>query len=74
MDTIQASPNQLIIQAQETANSHLIAAKTKIDRQFGEGYAEKNPGLVSAFISCATFDLSTSFILAAIQDFSATHY
>jgi hypothetical protein len=59
---ITASPDTLIRQASMTVHDYMRAAKTEIDKVFGDGYAAKNPGLVGAFIQTCAADYG-----AAIQ-------
>jgi hypothetical protein len=49
-------------QASMTAHDYMRAAKTEIDKVFGDGYATKNPALVGAFIQTCAADYG-----AAIQ-------
>jgi len=74
MDKINLSSDQLMHQAEETANSYLIKAIKKIDTQFGKGYAQKNPEIISAFIITCSLDFGASIITAALQDFSTAKY
>lgn len=53
---VSADFDTLMHQAGMTAGVWLDAAIKAIDRIHGEGYAKKNPGLVSAFISASASD------------------
>ena len=59
---ITASFDTLLKQASITANTYLINAKEDIDKTFGDGYAEKNPTLVAAYMKTAASDMNTSTI------------
>lgn len=54
-------------QAPLTIGDYLDEAVHQIDRQFGEGYAMKNPALVAAFLNCCATDFNTGVIGQAIQ-------
>ncbi|WP_339505194.1 hypothetical protein [Pseudomonas sp. RL_105y_Pfl2_101] len=68
---ITADYTTLMDQASMTANDYLFAAKEKIDRIFGEGYAAKNPELVAAFIKTAGQDFNAAILAVAIQEASS---
>jgi hypothetical protein len=55
--------DELHRQASMTVYDHLVAAVESIDRILGEGYAERNPVLVAAFIQACSVD----FVSAAAQ-------
>jgi hypothetical protein len=74
MDKMQLNSDQLMHQAKETANSYLITAIQKLDKQFGDGYAQRNPDLVSGFIIACSLDFGASIITSALQDFSTDQY
>ena len=59
-DYITASFDTLLQQSTMTAATYLIKAKREIDEVFGEGYAAKNPAIVSAFIAAASADMNTA--------------
>lgn len=46
-------------QAGETAESYFLYAIYSIDEEFGDGYAEKNPKLIAAFIKACVMDFNT---------------
>lgn len=49
-------------QAPMTVQLYLSEAIEIIDKQFGEGYAEKNPSLVGAFIQACAVDCGAMVI------------
>lgn len=57
---ITAGFDALETQSVKTAAYYLSSAKNEIDKLFGQGYAEKNPELVAAYIRTAAVDLQTS--------------
>lgn len=67
---ITADYTTLMEQASMTANSYLLEAKERIDKAFGDGYAAKNPDLVSAFMKTAGHDFNTAVLAIAIQEAS----
>ena len=64
---IQCGIATLMRQAPDTASLYLTSAIKSIDRQFGEGYAKKNPALVAGFMEVCASDLRTSVILMAAE-------
>lgn len=63
-----ASAEELLRQASMTAEVYLIEAVRCIDKQFGEGYAKKNPALIASFISTSATDFNTAMSKAGMQD------
>jgi hypothetical protein len=59
-DYITASFDKLHQQSTMAAADNLNSAKREIDKTFGDGYAAKNPVLVSAFIAAAAADMSAA--------------
>ena len=59
-DFITASFDTLLGQASDTASVYLGRAHREIDKEFGEGYAAKNPQLVAAFMQVASADMSAA--------------
>ena len=53
---IKASFTELVEQAPLIANIYMRRAVDQIDQQFGDGFAQKNPGLVGAFMQTAALD------------------
>lgn len=51
---------KIMEQAVLTAGEYLVAARRHIDAAFGEGYAERNPVLVAAFIQAAASDYAAN--------------
>lgn len=58
----------LMEQAPETASYFLSAAIKKIDGKFENGYAEKHPELIAAFVAACASDFNTSMTVSALQD------
>ena len=65
---ITADASTLLSQAPATIYNYLVEAKDSIDNVFGEGYAQKNPELVAAFIKASERDFSTAILVVAIQE------
>ena len=57
----------LFTQAPTTTNGYMQDAIEAIDREFGDGYAKKNPQLVGDFMKTCGNDLSGSIIALSIQ-------
>jgi hypothetical protein len=53
---MSAKLETLMAQATDTAHVYMFRAVESIDRKFGEGYAEKHPELVGAFMQTAALD------------------
>lgn len=70
MDRITASPETLMKQAGYTAEVWLMQALESIDKTFGDGFAKKNPELVSGFMKAASTDLLSSTLGSVLQDSS----
>jgi hypothetical protein len=51
--------DDLMHQASMTAHDYFINACKVIDDKFGDGYAEKHPELISAFMQTAASDFNT---------------
>lgn len=47
-------------QAPDTINLYFSKAISKIDAEFGEGYASSNPALVAAYIQACCTDYNTA--------------
>jgi hypothetical protein len=54
-------------QAGSTVSTYLAEAIEAIDRHFGEGYAEKHPGLVGAFIVACTNDVQAMLLFESLK-------
>jgi hypothetical protein len=63
---------EMLRQATMTAREYLLHAKRDIDDVFGDGYAEKNPDLVSAYMQTAAADYSTARKVSTAMCFAAT--
>jgi hypothetical protein len=62
MNVGNLSLHQLVRQAGYTAEEWLGQAVKAIDKEFGEGFAEKNPALVGSFIQGAGLDQIAMYI------------
>ncbi len=67
-DRIEASWQTLMDQASMTASDYLARGIREIDSRLGDGYAEKHPELMGAFINACAVDLLASTIGKVIQD------
>ncbi|MFY8352929.1 hypothetical protein AAEU29_20485 [Pseudoalteromonas sp. SSM20] len=56
MTDISASLESLFKQGSIAASVYMSDAVVEIDKQFGEGFAEKNPALIAAFMQAAISD------------------
>lgn len=56
MTEIVADFDHMMEEAGSTAARYMTRARFEIDKQFGEGYADKNPALVAAFMQTAAAD------------------
>lgn len=68
MDHITANAETLVRQASATADEYLRDAIRCIDARLGEGYAQKNPVLVGAFMGAAAQDYASAIGAAVRQD------
>ncbi len=68
MDRITNDATTLLRQAPMTAKTYLIEAIKAIDQALGDGYAEKHPALVSAFIQTCAMDFATAVLASVAQD------
>jgi len=59
-DRVTAGFTELMRQAPETAKVYLLRAKQDIDSSFGEGFAQRNPALVGAYMQTAAADFSAA--------------
>lgn len=58
----------LLRQASMTADTYLAAAIRDINTRLGEGYAQKHPELVAAFIDVCAKDFGTAVLANSIQE------
>lgn len=65
---VSASFDTLLTQAGRTAAGYMADAVHAIDRRFGDGYAEKHPALLIAFMQVASADFNTALMKMAAQD------
>lgn len=68
IETIEASMDTLMRQAPKTVAEYLDSAVEAIDAKFGDGYATKNPALVSAFLQAASMDYAGSIIAQQLRE------
>jgi hypothetical protein len=54
-------------QAGSTVSTYLAEAIEAIDRHFGEGYAQKHPELVGAFIMACTNDVQAMLLFESLN-------
>lgn len=64
---VTADYTTLLHQASDTAETYFATAVSKINRTFGEGYAEGNPSLVIAFMQIAERDYANGCKLIVVQ-------
>ncbi len=62
------SVGDLVLSAVDTADFYLARAVDCIDARFGEGYAQKHPELIGAFMHAAAQDLHTAIHRVLLQD------
>ncbi|KPV95155.1 hypothetical protein AN214_02807 [Pseudoalteromonas sp. P1-9] len=60
MTDISASLETLFKQGSIAASEYMSDAIIEIDKQFGDGFAKKNPALVAAFMQAAISDCGTN--------------
>ena len=65
---ITASWQTLLSQAIDTAHDYLRGAVAAIDTQFGDGYAQKHPALVGAFLQAAAIDFHAASVAVKLQE------
>jgi len=68
MTTINASWDTLTDQASSTVEGYFFQAIQIIDRQFGDGYAAKNPELVGSLVSSMAADFQTAGFAVAVGE------
>jgi hypothetical protein len=59
---VTAGFDTLVRQASMTASEYMRNAVTNINDQFGDGYAQKHPELVAAFMNAASVDMAGAVI------------
>lgn len=57
----------LMRQASMTAATYMTEAISTIDSRFGEGYAEKHPELVGAFMQASALDFLATFLASELR-------
>ena len=65
---ITADADMLLRQASMTAHDYLWDAVDLIDKQFGDGFAKKNPALVAEMVRAQSADFNTAILKIAAQD------
>jgi len=66
-ETISANFSELLKQASMTAHDYMHAAVRNINEFYGDGYAEKNPVLVGAFMQTAAHDFGMAVLAQQIR-------
>ena len=64
---MSASLETLMEQASMTAHQYFHAAIKTIDAKFADGYAEKHPELIGAFLQAAATDFHTAVFAQELQ-------
>jgi len=67
-DTLTTNFETLLRQGPMTAREYMREAVSSIDDSFGDGYAEKHPELVAAFMQTAILDLQGAVIAQQIRE------
>lgn len=67
VSTVDLEGSKIMDDATGTARQYLLDAVEAIDRQFGPGYAKKNPALISTYMRVAAQDASDAMLLAAAE-------
>jgi len=65
---VRIGSGELLQQAMLTASDYMSKAVWELDREFGEGYAKKNPDLVGVFMRVAAADFDTGLRVAAQEN------
>jgi hypothetical protein len=68
MGQIIASFEILMTQAQDAATDYLRRGIDEIDSIFYEGYAEKHPELLAAFINASAIDMGNSTMAKCLEE------
>jgi hypothetical protein len=68
MSTERPTVETLFRQASMTASTYFHEAIEAIDKHFGEGYAQKHPELVGAFMQTSALDFQAGFVGTAIKE------
>lgn len=66
-EEITAKFDKLMKQALMTADVYMGEAVERIDRQFGGGFARKNPGLVGTFMQVAALDFGFAVLAQQLR-------
>lgn len=59
-DRVDACLETIRVQAADAVEDYLARAVGCIDKQFGEGFAKKNPDLVAALVNASVAELNSS--------------
>ena len=70
---ITADADMLLKQASMTAHDYLWSAVDLIDKQFGDGFARKNPELVAQMIRAQSADFNTSIMKTRRRTFATVY-
>lgn len=57
-----------VFQAGATIGTYLSQAITEIDKQLGEGYAEKHPELIAECVRSQTMDFNSTALTAVLYE------
>ena len=57
---IEADWHTLLKQASDTSSEYFDRAVDKIDKTFGQGYAQDHPDLIAAYMRVAAMDFNTT--------------
>ena len=68
MQRIVSSADLLVEQAVATTHGYFHRAVQEIDASLGDGFSEKHPELIAAFMRTAALDFATAVIASVIQD------
>lgn len=67
-ETITANFETLLHQGPMTAREYMREAIASIDDRFGDGFAEKHPELIAAFMQTAILDLQGAVLAQQIRE------
>jgi len=64
----ECTPQKFMDDAISSTGYYLLRMRTKINEEFGEGYAEKNPELLGAAISACAIEFATGILNQKADD------
>ena len=59
---------EVIESSEHNISRFLLEAVKHLDRQFGKGYAKKNPNLVGQYIAACSADFNNAILVRAIEE------